>query len=79
MSPGALAVVGVIITAGLGLVGVLLGQLYARLAKLEARVGAATAYNRALWLWARKHIDLYYTHRRTGSPDPDPIPVEDTD
>lgn len=63
--------------AVLALAGVMFGLLFARIAKLEARLGRGERYNRRMWEWARKHVDLYYTHRRPGSPDPEPIPSED--
>jgi hypothetical protein len=72
-----LATLGVaILGALLTLLGVLIGQLWGRLTALENRVESATAYNRRLWEWARRHLDLYYLHRRDGAPDPQPIPDE---
>lgn len=75
--PAVIALVGVAFAALLSLLGVFVGQLASRLAALEAKVDSATSYNRRLWEWARKHIDLYFRYRRDGAPDPDPIPVED--
>lgn len=72
-----LAAAAVVLTALLGLMGVLLGQLYARIARLEGVVTSTRDYNHRLWQWARAHLDLYYRHRVPGSPDPAPIPTED--
>lgn len=72
-----LTVASVVVAALLGLIGVLVGQLYARISKLETSVRTGQDYNRRLWLWARQHLDLYYRHRRDGAPDPAPIPSED--
>lgn len=73
-----------ILVGGFGLIGALAGVVVHRLTDLENRVERAEArvvkaekYNRRLWEWARKHIDLYYRHRRDGSPDPYPLPDED--
>lgn len=56
------------------LIGVLAGVVITRINKLEDRVGQAEDYNRRLWEWARKHLDLYYRHRKPDAPDPEPIP-----
>jgi len=77
ISKAALSVISAVIVALMALMGVLMGQLWSRLSALEARVGKATEYNHRLWEWARKMLDLYYRHRRPGSPDPDPIPIDD--
>ena len=65
-----------IIVAGIGLSGVLIGNLYSRLNGLEGELKGARGYNILLWEWARKHIDLYYRYRQDDAPDPDPIPKE---
>ncbi len=70
-------IIGIILAALLGLTGVLYGLLFARINALENRVRKSENYNRRMWEWARRHVDLYYTYRRAGSPDPDPIPSED--
>ena len=72
-------IIGIILAALLGLTGVLYGLLFARINALENRVRKSENYNRRMWEWARRHVDLYYTYRRAGSPDPDPIPSEDDD
>ena len=77
MSAAALTGAAVILGALLALFGVLLGQLYARISRLEGKITSAEQYNRRLWMWARAHIDLYYRHRSEGAPDPLPIPSED--
>ena len=56
--------------------GVLVAQLYARVQHLEAKVEQGQSYNRDLWAYCRRLLDLYYRHRRDGSPDPDPLPDE---
>lgn len=56
-----------IIVAGIGALGVFIGHLVHRLDRLED-------HNLRLWAWCRKHLDLYYRHRREGAPDPDPVP-----
>lgn len=66
-----------VLAAVVGAFGVLITQLYVRVHRLEVQVLRARAYNRRLWLWARRHVDLYYRHRVEGAPDPDPIPDED--
>ena len=53
---------GVVGAAAVTAVGVVLGLLYRRIAKLEAA-------ERATWWWARICADLYYKYRRDGSPD----------
>lgn len=68
-----------IIVACISAAGVLIGNLYSRLNGLEGELKGARAYNILLWEWARKHIDLYYRYRRDDSPDPDPIPKENSD
>ena len=75
-----LAFAGVVVTALGGLVGV----LFKRIAEVESRVEAAEARAKAaenrtdrLWMWARKLLNLYYTHRMPGAPDPDPLPDDD--
>lgn len=77
MSAEGYTVLGIVITALLSLVGILLGLLYARINRLEARLKRGERYNRAMWIWARKHIDLYYVWRKVGAPDPEPLPAED--
>lgn len=78
MAEGAwIALAGVILTALLSVFGVMIGQLYARVARLEGEVKDERDYTWQLWQWARAHIDLYYRHRKTGAPDPHPIPERD--
>lgn len=77
MEPVGLTVAGVIVAALLTLFGVLIAQLYLRIGKLEGQVHKGEAYNRRLWQYVRALLDLYYRHRRDGSPDPEPIPSED--
>lgn len=74
--------VGVVFTLVSGLIGVLfarISHLEDRITKAEKATDCAEKYNRRMWEWARRHVDLYYTYRRAGSPDPDPIPSEDDD
>lgn len=61
------AALGVVGAAAITAVGVVLGLLYKRIAKLEAA-------ERATWWWARICADLYYRFRREGSPDLPPPP-----
>lgn len=77
MTPESLTVAGVIVAALLTVFGVLIGQLYTRIGRLEGQVTRAEDYNRRMWQWARRHVDLYYRHRVPGAPDPEPIPSED--
>jgi hypothetical protein len=77
VDPGVIAGVCTVLAALLAIVGIVIGQMWARLSALEERVEKSAAYNRRLWEWARKHIDLYYRYRRDGSPEPDPIPEDD--
>lgn len=74
-----LTVAGVVIAALLGLFGVLIGQLYARIARLETKLNEEVTYSNKLWAYTRYLLDLYFTHRRVGSPDPRPIPERDSD
>ncbi len=46
----------------------------AKAERAEKRATATDDYNRRMWLWARRHVDLYYRWRRDGAPDPEPIP-----
>lgn len=77
IDPGVIAAAATLLAALIAIVGVIIGQMWVRLAALEERVEKVTQQNRRLWLWARKHIDLYYTWRRPDAPDPDAIPSED--
>lgn len=62
--------------AALGLLGVLSGHILARVHGLEEQLDDMRQYNRELWTYTRRLLDLYYRHRRDGSPDPDPLPDE---
>lgn len=77
MTVEALTVLGGVVVAVVSAGGVALGHLYKRLFDVEAEVKSAKAQNRKLWMWARKHIDLYYRFRTDGAPDPDPLPDDD--
>lgn len=68
--------VATVAVGALALIGTLAGVVMHRLTTLERRVAQAESYNRRLWAWARRHLDLYYRHRTPGSPDPEPIPEE---
>ena len=63
-----------ILTTTVALFGALLGWLFKRLNTLENRVTGSELYIRRLWLWSRRLMDMYYRHRKPGSPDPDPLP-----
>lgn len=65
------AALGVVGAAAVTAVGVVLGLLYRRIAKLEER-------EQATWWWARIIADLYYRYRREGAPDlPTPPHLKD--
>ena len=72
MDPAIIAVV----VAFLGLIGVLAGHILHRVNGLEDDLRDAQDFNRRLWLYTRRLLDLYYRHRAPGSPDPDPLPEE---
>ena len=67
------AIVVAVIAAGVGA----LGHVYRRLDEVEDELERVRRQSRELWVWARKHLDLYYRHRGADAPDPDPIPKED--
>lgn len=77
MTTAALTVLGGVVVAVITAGGVALGHVYKRLSDVEAEVKSVKAQNRKLWLWARKHVDLYYRHRLEGAPDPDPLPDDE--
>lgn len=66
-----------LVVACISVGGVLLGHLYKRLNDLEGELRDARVYNRRMWSWARRHIELYYQYRREDAPEPEPIPEED--
>lgn len=79
MAEGAfLTVAGVVVAALLALFGVLIGQLYARISRLENRVNAEVDYSNRLWAYTRKLLDLYFTHRKVSGPDPGTIPERES-
>lgn len=63
--------------SGLGLLGIISGHILTRVRSLEDDLAAARSYNRELWAYCRRLIDLYYRHRAAGAPDPDPLPEEE--
>lgn len=65
-----LVLAGVVITALLTVLSVVVAQLYKRVADLED-------YNRRLWGHTRYLLDLYYRHRQPGAPDPAPLPDDE--
>lgn len=67
------------LVAVIGVFGGLIGQLYSRIHKLETDIIKSRRYNRKMWVWARRHIDLYYRYRREGSPEPEPLPDDEDD
>ena len=77
MTEAALAALGGVVVAVVSAGGVALGHVYKRLSDMEAEVKDVKAQNRKLWLWARKHVDLYYRHRMAGAPDPEPLPDDE--
>ena len=66
-----------LLTAAITFFGILAGWMLKRLNSLETRVRKSEQYNRRMWMWARRHVDLYYRHRVPGAPDPDPLPHDD--
>lgn len=83
---GALTVAGVLVASVLTAYGIILNvqsrritEMEQKVLKAESQLAAAKNYNRRLWLFCRNLIDLYYRHRRDGSPDPPGLPEEDTD
>lgn len=72
-----LTVLGTLIVALLTVGGVALSGVSTRLRHVETDLASAREYNRAMWAWARRQLDLYYRWRREDAPDPDPIPEED--
>ena len=77
LTTGAVAVIGAVLTALIALFGVLIGQLYSRISRLESAVHKAESYNHRMWAWARAMLDLYYRWRKDNAPDPEPLPSED--
>ena len=73
----ALAAVATIGAALIGLLSALSLHVLTRIHRLEDELEQARYYNRRLWQYCRHILDLYYRHRRDGSPDPAPIPEED--
>lgn len=69
MSTAVLTGLAAICVAGVGLLGVLYGQLMTRVTTLEET-------NRSLWSYTRRILDLYYRHRRVGAPDPPDLPTD---
>lgn len=67
MALALLAALGVVGASAVTAVGVVLGLLWKRIAKLEAS-------ERATWWWARIIADYYYKYRREGTPDLPPPP-----
>lgn len=76
---GLIATGGVVASAALGSVGVVLGLLWRRIGELEDRIAKlADRESRIRW-WALELRDLYYRYRRPDAPDLPPIPeLEDT-
>ena len=66
----------VIAAAAITLIGVLSLHVLTRVHKLEEEIESAQDYNRRLWSYCRRLLDLFYRHRRDGAPDPDPVPTE---
>ena len=58
-----LAFLGILLTGGMGALGVMVAQLYRRLDNVEDEY-------RELWDTYRYNLDLYYRNRTPGAPDP---------
>jgi len=74
-------VIAGIVTAVIGLFGILLTNLYKQIADLrtemrglEGKLEKADSNNRSLWAYCRHLLDMYYIHRKEGAPDPPPLP-----
>ena len=68
-----IAAIGVIGSAAIGAVGVVVGHLWRKLTAVEAEIAAMEEDERRVWWWARRIADMYYRHRKDGAPDlPDP-------
>lgn len=63
---------GIVGAAAVTAIGVVLGLLYRRIAKLEQR-------DRDTWWWARLIADMYYRYRRADAPDLPPPPQHEGD
>lgn len=74
METALLATIGVVFAGALSLLGVVLAQIASRLRNVELDLLKARLHERALWAWARRHLDLYYRYRREDAPDPEPVP-----
>lgn len=74
--PAIIAGGAVVMAAIIALFGVLYGHLSKQVAELRDDLVRAQSYNREMWAYCRKLLDLYYRHRHDGAPDPDPLPDE---
>ena len=73
-----LAAAGVIAAAAVSGVGVGFGFLWKRISELEAKVTKIADREARIRWWALDVKDLYYRHRKDGSPDlPDMPEMED--
>ncbi len=77
MTDVVITALGAIVVAAIAAGGGALGHVYRRLDEVEDELGRVRKQNRELWMWARKLLDLYYSHRGPGAPDPDPMPKEE--
>ena len=50
--------------------------LFNRIRSVERKLSQTQTYNRRLWEWSVRHLELYYRWRMDGSPEPDKIPNE---
>ena len=66
---------GMMIAAFAGIGGFVV-QLYLRMGRVETELSRTQTAHRNLWAYCRALIDLYYRHRKDGSPDPGPLPDE---
>lgn len=71
-----LTVLGSVFVGALAVGGVVFGNISSRLRAVEDDLSKERQYNRALWLWAKSVLDLYYKTRPAGSPEPPPMPKE---
>lgn len=70
----AIALIGALGAAGLGLLGVLVSKIFIRLRHVEDALRAEQDYSQLLWNYCRRLLDLYYRHRKPDAPDPEGLP-----
>lgn len=56
---------------------IIVNILFKRIENIEVALKKSEDYNNTLWVWCRRHLDIYYQFRKPGSPEPDPLPKDD--